>query len=130
MATAAQEMRTRSFDRWLAATSFALGLWVQPALAQTLDCAKQPPSERPKCEQAARVAALCGDFGGVARSTCQKHVADTPALEDCARLASYGRSKCETYNQGVLAEYPCAGKAGATLAVCAREQAQKVAQEK
>jgi hypothetical protein len=127
MATAAQEMIARALTCVLVAAFASVA--TSPALAQN-DCAKQPPSERPKCEQAARVAALCGDFGGTARSTCEKHVADTPALEDCARLAGYGRAKCETYNQGVLAEYPCAGKAGATLAVCAREQAQKVAQEK
>jgi hypothetical protein len=103
-----------------------------PALAsaQASDCAKQPATERLKCEQLARAAALCGDFSGGARIACEKHLVETPALEDCARLDGYGRAKCETYNQGVRVEYPCAGKAGATLAVCAREQAQRVPAEK
>jgi hypothetical protein len=127
MATAAQEMTGRSLARLAVAALASIAM--SPLLAQN-DCATKPPSERPKCEQAARVAALCADFGGAARGTCEKHIADTPSLEDCARLAGYGRAKCETYNQTVLAEYPCAGKAGATLAVCAREQAHKVAQEK
>lgn len=100
------------------------------ASSQTSDCAKQPASERLKCQQTARAATLCGDLAGNARAACEKHFVDTPALEDCARLDGYGRAKCETYNQGVLAEFPCAGKAGATLAVCAREQAQRVPADK
>jgi len=113
-------------------SAFALVLMAVPPLAwsQTYDCARQPASERLKCEQLARAAALCGSFAGTARVACEKHFVDTPALEDCGRLGGYGRAKCETYNQGVLVEYPCAGKAGATLALCAREQAQKVSAEK
>ena len=53
-----------------------------------------------------------------------------PALDVCSRLDGYGRTKCESYNQTLLAEYPCAGKAGAILALCAREQAQKIPAEK
>jgi hypothetical protein len=126
MEAAAQEMTVR------AAVAIALALLALRAIAQpqSTDCAKQPAAERAKCEQAARVAALCGDFAGAARAACERHFVESPPLDDCARLDGYGRSKCESYNQALLAEYPCAGKAGATLAVCAREQAQKVPPEK
>ncbi len=124
-------MSARSAMRWtMAVGALALATSSPHVWSQTSECAKQPASERLKCEQAARVAALCGDFAGAARSACEKHFVDTPALDDCGRLDGYGRTKCETYNLNVLAEFPCAGKAGATLALCAREQAQKVPQEK
>lgn len=122
-------MTVRATAAILMATLALATTWPD-AFAQAVDCAKQPPSERAKCEQTARVAALCGDFTGAARTACEKHIVDTPVLDDCTRLDGYGRAKCETYNQGVLAEFPCAGKAGATLALCAREQAQKVPQDK
>jgi hypothetical protein len=123
-------MSSRTANRSVAFAALVLALAARAALAQSVDCAKQPPAERAKCEQSALAATLCGDFAGAARAACEKHVVETPSLDDCARLSGYGRAKCETYNQGVLAEFPCAGKAGATLAVCARDQAQKVAQEK
>jgi hypothetical protein len=123
-------MRRHAATLAKAFAAIAIATATQVAFAQALDCAKQPGSDRLKCEQAARIAALCGDFAGSARSACERHLVDTPSLDDCARLDGYGRAKCETYNQGVLAEFPCAGKAGATLALCAREQALKLPPEK
>jgi hypothetical protein len=116
-----------------AATLFALAAALaipSPSSYAQADCAKLAVGERLRCEQAARVEALCGDFAGEARAACERHFVESPVLDDCLRLDGYGRSKCETYNQGVRAEFPCAGKAGATLALCAREQANRVSAPK
>ena len=112
------------------AAAAALSAVAPCAAAQAVDCSKQPAAERAKCEQAARVAALCGDFAGAARAACERHFVESPALDDCTRLDGYGRAKCESHNQTVLVDFPCAGKDGATLAVCARDQALKVPADK
>ncbi len=102
----------------LAAMLFAAG-----AFAQT-DCSSVPDQSRARCEQAAKLKAVCGGLTGEGRKHCeQRHIDYATAGEDCTSLAGGARLSCEQRSRMMYMATPCKGKAGADLEACIKAQA-------
>lgn len=106
----------------MSALALATMLFATGAFAQA-DCSRVPEQYRARCEQGAKLKALCAGLTGEGRKHCeQRHIDYATAGEDCTSLAGEARLGCEQRSRLMYMATPCKDKAGAELDACIKAQ--------